>query len=53
MGMNSFEDGFRKLWKVICNLDLMISKIMELQIVHLVKYDALFDKVGQDSEIAS
>lgn len=30
----------------------MISKVMELQIVHLVKYDDLFSKIGEDSEVA-
>lgn len=53
MNAENYEIGFKKLWKIICNLDLMISKIMELQIVHLVKYDELFNNIGKDSEVAS
>lgn len=43
MGVDNYESGFRKLWKVISNLDLMISKITELQIVQFLLYDELFD----------
>lgn len=39
MGVDSFEAGFRKLWKVANHLDLIISKITELQAVQFLKYD--------------
>lgn len=42
MGVDSYEAGFRKLWKVASNLDLIIAKITELQIVQFLKYDEMF-----------
>lgn len=27
LGVDSFEGGFRKLWKLLCNMDMMVSKI--------------------------
>jgi hypothetical protein len=39
MGTDSYESGFKKLWKVMSHIDLIISKITELQIVQLIKYD--------------
>ena len=36
-----------------CNLDLMITKITELQIVHFLLYDDMFAEVGNDSQRTS
>lgn len=50
MGVDSYEGGFRKLWKVLGHLDLMISKVTELQIVHLLQYEEMFAEIGEDSQ---
>lgn len=50
MGVDSYEAGFRKLWKIAGNLDLVISKITELQIVHFLQYDEMFDELGKNSQ---
>lgn len=42
MGVDSYEVGFKKLWKIINHLDLIISKMTELQIVQFIKYDGMF-----------
>lgn len=42
MGVDSYEAGFKKLWKLLSNLDLIASKMTELQIVHFLSYDTLF-----------
>lgn len=39
LGVESYEAGFRKLWKLTCNLDLMVTKITDLQIIHFLVYD--------------
>lgn len=39
MGVDSYEAGFRKLWKVISSLDHIVTKITELEIIQLLKYD--------------
>lgn len=49
MGVDSYEAGFRKLWKVTNNLDLIISKITELQVVQFLKYDEMFEGLSSDS----
>ena len=49
MGVDSFESGFHKLWKVVGNLDLMVSKITELQAVQFLKYDKHFDNIANHS----
>lgn len=49
MGVDSYEAGFRKLWKVVSHLDLIISKITELQIVQFLKYDEMFEGLSTDS----
>lgn len=50
MGVESYEAGFRKLWKLSCNLDLMVSKITDLQIIHFLVYDQLFGEICNDSQ---
>lgn len=50
LGVDSYESGFRKLWKVMGHLDLAITKITELQIVHFLIYDEMFDDIGKDSQ---
>ena len=42
MGVDTYEAGFRKLWKVLANIDLMVSKVTELQAVQFLKYDKHF-----------
>lgn len=39
MGVDNYESGFRKLWKIVGHLDLAVSKITELQIIHFLVYD--------------
>lgn len=53
MGVDSYQSGFRKLWKLISNLDLMVSKITELQIVQFLLYDQMFDEMSENSQKAS
>jgi hypothetical protein len=49
MGADSYEGGFKKLWKIACHLDLMVSKITELQIIHFLLYDDMFESLSRDS----
>lgn len=49
MGSDGYEAGFKKLWKLICQLDQMITKTTELQIVHFLKYDDGFGEFASDS----
>jgi hypothetical protein len=53
LGADSYENGFKKLWKVAGHLDLMITKITELQIVHFLIYDEMFTDIGRDSQRSS
>jgi hypothetical protein len=50
MGVDSYESGFRKLWKVMGHLDLAITKITELQIIHFLIYDEMFENIGNDTQ---
>ena len=50
LGVENYEKGFQKLWKIVCNFDLVISKITELQIVNFLIYDEMFDEIGNDSQ---
>ena len=43
MGVDSYENGFRKMWKLVSHLDLILSKITELQIISFLKYDQMFN----------
>lgn len=49
MGVDNYESGFRKLWKVVGHLDLAVTKISELQVIHFLLYDEMFDSFGRDS----
>lgn len=49
MGVESYEAGFHKLWKIMTNLDLIASKMTELQIVQFLKYDEMFQSLAEDS----
>ena len=49
MGVDSYEVGFKKLWKLLVYLDQMICKITELQIVQFLKYDEGFLGIANDS----
>lgn len=49
MNVDSYETGFRKLWKFVSHLDLMVSKITELQAVQFLKYDELFENIAKHS----
>lgn len=42
MGVDNYEAGFKKLWKLLTNLDLILSKITELQAIQFLKYDQHF-----------
>jgi hypothetical protein len=53
MGVDSYEAGFRKLWKVVGHLDLTVTKITELQIIHFLLYDEMFDDMCKDSHRTS
>ena len=39
LGVDSYEAGFKKLWKLLTYIDLMTSKVTELEIVQFLKYD--------------
>ena len=41
--------GFAKLWKVVGVLDLAVSKISELQVIHFLLYDEMFNELSSDS----
>lgn len=49
LGVDSYEGAFKKLWRVLGHLDLTISKITELQIIHFLLYDEMFNDLGKDS----
>ena len=49
MGVDSYENGFKKLWKLLSNLDLMISKVTELEIIQFLKYNEGFEEITTDS----
>ena len=53
LGVDNYESGFKKLWKVLGHLDLTISKITELQVIHFLLYDEMFDDMGKDSHRSS
>lgn len=50
LGVDSYESGFRKLWKIASHMDLVINKVTELQIVNFLLYDDMFDEIGKDSQ---
>lgn len=39
MGVDNYEKGFRKMWKLLSHLDLIVSKVTELEIISFLKYD--------------
>lgn len=49
MGVESYEAGFDKLWKIVCNLDLIVSKVTELQAIQFLKYDELFNGIAENT----
>ena len=53
MGVESVEAGFNKLWKIVGVLDLAVSKISELQVIHFLLYDEMFNELGSDSAKSS
>ena len=53
MGVDSLEAGFAKLWKVVGVLDLAVSKASELQVIHFLLYDDMFNELGSDSAKSS
>jgi hypothetical protein len=50
LGVESFEAGFKKLWKITCHLDTIVTKISELQIINFLLYDDMFDELASDSQ---
>ena len=50
MGAENYEAGFRKLWKIACHLDNMVTKISELQVINFLIYDDMFEDIGSDSQ---
>lgn len=53
MGVDNYEAGFRKLWKVVGHLDLAVTKITELQVIHFLLYDEMFEEIGKDTQRTS
>jgi hypothetical protein len=53
MGADSYESGFKKLWRIACQLDLMVTKISELQIIHFLLYDDMFEDISKDTQRSS
>jgi hypothetical protein len=43
LGVENYEKGFQKLWKILGTLDLTITKITELQIINFLIYDEMFE----------
>jgi hypothetical protein len=50
LGAENYEAGFRKLWKIACHLDNMVTKISELQVINFLIYDDMFEDIGSDSQ---
>lgn len=50
LGAENYEAGFKKLWKIACHLDNMVTKISELQIINFLIYDEMFEDIGSDSQ---
>ena len=48
MNVDNLSAGFKKLWKIVCNLDSMVVKSTELQVVAFLKYDELFGTLCKD-----
>lgn len=42
LNVEGYENGFRKLWKLLTGLDHILVKATELEIVQLLKYDEAF-----------
>lgn len=53
MGVDSYESGFKKIWKLFCHFDLIVSKMTELQIVSFLKYDEMFYEFTEDSPVGA
>lgn len=39
LGVENYETGFKKLWRILGHLDLTISKVTELQVIQFLLYD--------------
>lgn len=50
LGAENYEAGFKKLWKIACHLDNMVTKISELQVINFLIYDEMFEDIGSDSQ---
>ena len=50
LGAENYEAGFKKLWKIACHLDNMVTKVSELQIINFLIYDEMFEDIGSDSQ---
>lgn len=50
MGAENYEAGFKKLWKIACHLDNMVTKVSELQVINFLIYDEMFEDIGSDSQ---
>lgn len=53
MGVDSYQSGFKKMWKLLSHLDLIVSKMTELQIIYFIKYDDLFLELTEDSPLST
>lgn len=50
LGAENYEAGFKKLWKIACHLDNMVTKVSELQVINFLIYDEMFEDIGSDSQ---
>ena len=50
LGAENYEAGFKKLWKIACHLDNMVTKVSELQIINFLIYDDMFEDIATDSQ---
>lgn len=50
MSVESYEAGFKKLWKLFSAFDLMVTKITELQVVQFLLYDDMYSAISEDSQ---
>lgn len=46
MGTDNYEAGFKKLWKLLSHLDQIVSKMNELEIVHFLSYNDMFESLA-------
>lgn len=53
MGVDGYENGFKKLWRLMTHLDLIASKTTELQLISFMKYDQFYSELTEDSPFSA